>query len=85
MEKSYTEGLGWSCHITGALVNNTSSKYSYVEIQFTVYDSDDYNLGSALANMNNLGGKEKWKFDAVLLSFPETEPARFKLAEITAF
>ena len=40
--------------ISGILKNNTDKTYSYAQICFNVYDKDGNQLGTAIANVNNL-------------------------------
>lgn len=81
----YNEYLGYTCEITGILKNNTSLSYSYVNIEFSVYDEDGNNLGTALDSVNNIGSGETWSFSATLLDFPSSRPASYRLKDITAF
>jgi hypothetical protein len=63
--------------ITGKVKNNTSKQYSYVQIQFNVYDKSGSQLGSAMANINNLEPNGTWKFNAVCVE-EGIATARFK-------
>ena len=81
----YNEYLGYSATIKGHAKNNTNKDYSYASVEFSVYDSSGNNLGTALANINNLSSGDSWSFEATLLSFPSTRPTTFKLIEITAW
>ena len=81
----YVKYLGYTCELYGTLKNNSNNSYSYVSIEFSIYDADGNNLGTAMANVNNIGPGETWRFEAVLLSHPSTKPARYKLADITAY
>ena len=83
MYVEYNSYLGYSAEIKGTLKNNTSKSYSYVSVEFVIYDSNNNNLGTALANMNNLQPGDTWNFTATLFSYPETEPTSFKLIDIT--
>lgn len=85
LSADYTELLGYSASITGVAKNNTGRDLSYVQIEFSVYDSAGNNLGTAVANINNLGVGDTWRFDATLLSFPNTRPSSYKLADVTYF
>lgn len=51
-------------YIEGIVTNNTSNSYSYVQIQFVCYDKNGINLGTVMANTNNISSYEKWKFNA---------------------
>lgn len=82
---SYNEYLGYSASITGVATNTSGRNLSYASIEFSVYDSNGNNLGTALANINNLGKGDTWRFEATLLDFPKTRPASYKLVEIIAY
>lgn len=49
---------------TGTIKNNTDSEKSYVEIEFVLYDSEDTQVGTALANTTTLKAGGTWKFEA---------------------
>ena len=85
MEVSYSEYLGYSVEISGTLKNSKNKDYSYVSVEFSIYDAQGNNIGSALDNMNNLGEGETWKFCASSLGWFDDEPVKFKLADITYF
>lgn len=85
MSVSYNEYLGYSATITGVAENTSGKNFSYASVEFSVYDASGNNVGTALANINNLGKGETWRFEATLFSFPSTRPTSFKLVEIAAF
>lgn len=72
----------FSTKITGKITNNTDKTYSYVQVTFSLYDSEGALLGTALANVNNLEGGGVWKFEAVGF---EQNVASYKLTDITKF
>jgi hypothetical protein len=79
-----TENNGYMFTINGALRNNTGKQYLYVQITFGVYDAGGSKLGTALANVNNLGPGETWKFSAVYFGTIESG-GTYKLDDITAY
>jgi len=82
---TYNEYLGYSATITGVAENTSGQSLSYASVEFSVYDASGNNVGTALANINNLGKDDTWRFEATLLSFPSTRPTSYKLVEITTF
>lgn len=52
-------------HITGSVKNNSKRTYSYVQIQFVLYDESGSQVGTALANTNGLESGNTWKYDAL--------------------
>ena len=79
----YTDSIG-AHYIEGTVKNSNDKEYSYVQIEFVCYDKDGNNVGTALANTNNLGSNESWKFKAMLMSTSgEADHCDFK--EITSW
>ena len=85
MSVTYNEYLGYSATITGIAENTSGQNLSYASVEFSVYDASGNNLGTALANINNLCEGDTWRFEATLFSFPSTRPTSFKLVEITGY
>ncbi|MDE6505374.1 MAG: FxLYD domain-containing protein [Clostridia bacterium] len=85
MSVTYNEYLGYSATITGVAKNISGQNISYASVEFSVYDASGNNLGTALANINNLGEGDTWRFEATLFSFPSTRPTSFKLVEINGY
>lgn len=54
-----------STTITGRVRNNTGRTFRYAQITFSLFDSDGTRVGTALANINDLGPGEIWKFRAI--------------------
>lgn len=73
---------GFAYYVTGTIKNNTQKEYSYVQVTFNLYDAEGAQIGTALANINNLEANGTWKFKAI----GGTEKAvSYKLAEITGW
>ena len=85
MSVTYNEYLGYSATIKGVALNTSGHDLSYASVEFSVYDASGNNLGTALANINNLGEGDTWRFEAALFNFPSTRPSSYKLVEITAY
>ena len=75
---SYDE---YSTTITGRIRNNTAHSYGYVQVTFNLYNTAGEQVGTALANVNNLEPGTVWKFKA----FGFARGTTFKLGEITGF
>lgn len=76
---------GFSYYINGELVNNTSKTYSYVQIEFNLYDSNGSQIGTAFANLNNFEGNSTWKFSAISFGSDDENIASYKAIDVTAF
>lgn len=74
--------IGFAFYIEGTIRNNTNKEYSYVQVTFNTYDKDGAQLGTALANINNLEANGVWKYKAIAMA---ENIASYKLAEITGW
>lgn len=74
-------------YVEGYVQNNTDKEYSYVSIEFNLYDSEGALIGTAIDNVNNLESNGKWKFKASSLTTSEetASVASYKLKEITGW
>ena len=76
------DGIG-STYIEGEIKNNTNKQYSYVQVSFNLYDSKGNQLGTALANINNLDSNATWKYKAIGLTTEKV--TSYKLVEVTGW
>lgn len=70
-------------YVKGTLTNNSSRDLSYIQVEYVLYDSDGAQIGTALANTNNLKSGGVWKFEAMSFEEPDSI-ASFELADVTA-
>lgn len=70
--------------ITGTLVNNTDEDKSYLQIEYNLYDADGAQIGTALANINNLKAGGTWKFEAASMEKPE-DVADWERVDVSGF
>lgn len=68
--------------VAGTIRNNTSRQYSYVQVEINLYDDAGNQLGSTLANCNNLEAGGTWKFEAPVLY---DSSAQYKIKDVTGF
>lgn len=75
----------YSYEITGTLKNNTNKNYSYVQIEFYVYDEAGNMLDTCLGNNSGLEANGTWKFTASCFfgNGDSHKVASYKLKEIT--
>lgn len=83
--KGTADKYGMSYTIEGTIKNNTDKQYSYVQVTFNLYDSDGAQIGTALANINNLEPNGLWKFKASGSFGDGKTVASYKLMEITGW
>lgn len=68
--------------LIGTVRNNTKKTYSYVQVEFNLYDENDVQVGSTLANVNNLEPGGTWRFEAIVL---EGSARKARLKGVTGF
>lgn len=75
----------YSYQINGIIQNNRSREYSYIQVEFYVYDASGNILDTCLANNSGLAANRSWKFTAFCY-FPNgnsKDVVSYKLKEIT--
>lgn len=78
----YTEYFGYTVKITGTITNTTGKNLSYISVEYKIYDSSNAVIGTALANANNIGSGETWRFEASSLGWFDQRPAKVVFSEI---
>lgn len=68
--------------VTGKLINTTGKKLGYVQVELNLFDSTGTQIGSTLANVNNLEAGLTWSFEAPVM---ERRVSSIKVGGITAF
>ena len=71
-------------YVTGTLTNNTDDEVGYIQVEYNLYDADGAQVGTALANTNNLKAGGAWKFEALGTASPD-EVASYELVDVTSF
>lgn len=85
MTIDYHEYTGnYYCEITGKAKNVSGKDLSYVSIDFSIYDEEGINLGTATDLIQNLAADETYRFTAILYS-ASAEPKTFKLVKQTGW
>lgn len=77
-------GDAYSCKISGVYTNKAGKDLSYVQVSYNLFDADGNQIGTALANTNNLADGGTWKFEA-LGSAAVDEVASYKIGDVTGF
>lgn len=85
MSVEYNQYLGYSAIIKGTAKNVSGKNLSYASVEFSVYDANGNNLGTAIDNINNLTNGDTWVFEANLFDFPNSKPVSYKLVDIVAW
>jgi len=69
-------------YVVGTIKNNVNKQFTYVQVTINEYDSSGAQVGSTLANTNNLEAYGTWKFKAYVLDKDATD---FKVMTATAY
>lgn len=77
-------GDAYSCKISGVYTNKAGKDLSYVQVSYNLFDEDGNQVGTALANTNNLADGGTWKFEA-FGSAAVDEVASYKIGDVTGF
>lgn len=77
-------GDAYSCKISGVYTNKAGKDLSYVQVSYNLFDADGNQIGTALANTNNLADGGTWKFEAIG-SAAVDEVASYKIGDVTGF
>lgn len=68
--------------ITGTIKNHSNKTYIYVQVTFNLYDDSGAQVGTTMANTNNLEAGGTWKFKALV---SEDNATKYKFTGIDAF
>ncbi|WP_139298934.1 FxLYD domain-containing protein [Pseudobutyrivibrio sp. ACV-2] len=69
--------------IKGSLKNTTGRDLTYAQITFALYDDDGAQIGTAVANINNLEKDGIWKYSATPMTMESW--SQYKLTDIDCF
>lgn len=79
---AHNEYIGYTVTVTGTIENTTGKDLSYISVEYKVYDSSNAIIGTALANANNIGKGETWRFRAISLGTLNQYPLKVTFSEI---
>lgn len=68
--------------VVGTVKNTATKTYGYVQVSINLYDSAGKQVGSTMANVNNLEPGVSWDFEAVII---EDNVTTFKVMDVTGF
>lgn len=83
-DEAFVDNGYGSYSITGTFTNATGRELSYVQVTYRMLDADGAQIGTALANTNNLPDGSAWKFDAMYFD-SDVVPASYEFVEVTYF
>lgn len=68
--------------IKGHVYNSGAHRFRYVQVEINLYDRDGNQVGSTMANLNNLEPGGTWAFEAPIF---EDNAVRAKVTDVTGF
>jgi hypothetical protein len=71
-----------SRYIVGTVQNNSGRLYIYAQVQAILLDKHGKQVGSSLANTNNLEAGKKWTFKAVI---QEAKATHYKIIDVSGW
>ena len=82
------DGLKWQsdgvfAYIVGTVRNQTSKRWSYVQVQINVIDKNGDVVGSTMANATNIEPGQRWKFKT--LATEAKAGSTFRLGDVTYY
>lgn len=77
-----TSSEQYSNYVVGTVRNNSNKKYGYVQISINLYDDSGAQVGSTMANLNNLEPGGTWKFKALIM---DKRASKYKIDKVTGF
>lgn len=78
------ESNDFSTYIEGKITNNSDKELSYIQVTYSIYDSEGNTIGTCMDNENNLDAHGTWKFKAICLE-GVSDISRYELKEITGW
>ena len=81
----YSEYLGYDASVKGTFKNVSGEDFSYVSVEYIIYDAQGNNLGTAYDNINNLQNGDTWNFNASYIGWTDVEAVSYKLVEVTCW
>jgi len=78
----HSESSNYTGYVVGTVRNNTDKKYGYAQVSINLYDDANNQVGSTMANVNNLEPHGQWKFKAPVL---HDGVKKYKIAEVNGF
>lgn len=68
--------------VIGTIKNAGKRNYSYVQVEINLYNTEEEQVGSTLANVNNLAPGKTWRFEALVT---DNNTVRYEIVDIIAF
>ena len=82
IEADWKRGQFDNLLVVGVIRNLSERSKKYVQVEINLFDDSGAVVGSTVANVNNLRGGQKWRFEAPVLS---SDVSRFEVYGITGF
>ena len=80
--ETHSTSDGYWGYAAGTVKNNSGRNYGYVQVEVNLYDKSGAQVGSTLANTNNLAPGGIWKFKAIVT---DKSVARYEVKDVSGF
>lgn len=67
--------------ITGVIENQSGGEVSYIQVEINLYNNAGVQVGSTMANTNNLAAGGRWQFEAIAIE----DYSDFEIQEVSGF
>ena len=69
--------------VEGMIVNQGDSAYAVIEVSFILFNQDGEQIGTATADVEDLGPGKRWKFSAIVPGSIDTDVSSFEVESLT--
>lgn len=81
----FTESEYGNLSLTGTATNTTDSELSYVQISVAFLDASGAQVGTSMANTNNLAPGQRWKWEAMFMDMDTSAVDSASITGIDAY
>lgn len=74
---------GYSVSVQGKIKNTSNKSYSYISVQYALYDSENNQIETASDYLSGFAAGDTWQFNAKIIGWLDEEPSSFKLIKVT--
>ncbi len=65
------------------IINQGDSAYAVIEVSFILFNEDGEQIGTANADVEDLGPGKRWKFSAIVPGSIDTDVSSFEVESLT--
>ena len=69
--------------VEGIIINQGDVAYAVIEVSFLLYDEDGEQIGTAIADVEDLGPGKRWKFSAIVPGSIDSDVSSFEVESLS--